>query len=105
MALQYPYYDAYLAPLVTQERETRAIAEVAAIGTFPDTWTERLVRLRAYCIVCAESQKAPDDLFTAKLKTYSKEFADALPLAKAAQDALTSDSGLGVFASIPLERA
>lgn len=102
---QYTYADAYLAPLVTKEREARAIAEVADYGTFPTSWTERLVRLRAYCIVCAESQKAPDDLFSAKLKTYTKEFNDALPHAQAAQDATTSESGLGGVFSIPLERA
>ena len=103
--LTYTYSDAYLAPLITQDRETRAIAEVAAYGTFPADWTERLARLRAYCITCAESQKAPDDLFSAKLATYSKEFRDALPHAQAAQDALTSTSGLGGVFSIPLERA
>lgn len=103
--LTYVYSDAYLAALVTQEREDRAVADVAAYGTFPAEWTERLVRLRAYCITCAESQKAPDDLFSAKLKTYTKEFNDALPFATAAQDALTSTSGLGAVFSIPLERA
>lgn len=105
MALAYLYYDAYLAPLITQEREDRAIAEVAGYGTFPAEWTERLVRLRAYCIACSESQKAPDDLFATKLKTYSKDFAETLPLARAAQDALTSESGLGTFGSVSLERA
>lgn len=103
--LTYTYVDAYLAPLVTQEREKRAIADVAAYGTFPADWTERLVRLRAYVIVCSESQKSPEDLFTAKLATYRKEFNDALPFAKAAQDATTSNSGLGGVFSIPLERA
>lgn len=103
--LTYTYADAYLATLVTQDRETRALADVAAYGTFPVDWTERLVRLRAYCIVCAESQQAPDDLFATKLATYRKEFAEALPLAKAAQDAATSASGYGLIASIPLERA
>lgn len=103
--LTYTYADAYLAPLVTQDRETRAIAEVAAYGGFPAEWTERLVRLRAYQIVCAESQKAADDLFSAKLATYRKDFELALPQARAAQDALTSGSGLGGILSIPLERA
>lgn len=103
--LTYTYTDAYLAPLVTPDRETRAIAEVAAFGTFPTEWTERLVRLRAYVLVCLESAKAADDLFTAKLSAYRKEFDLQLPLAKAAQDALTSTSGLGGLFSIPLERA
>lgn len=103
--LTYTYTDAYLAPLVTQDRETRARAEVAAYGTFPADWTERLVRLRAYVITCLESAKAPDDLFATKLAAYRKEFDQQLPLARAAQDALTSDSGLGMIGFIPLERA
>lgn len=49
--------------------------------------------------------QVPDDLFATKLATYRKEFSETLLLAQAAQDALTSASGLGTFASIPLERA
>ncbi len=105
MALKYIYGDAYLSSLVTQERENRAVTDVAAIGTFPVDWTERLVRLRAYIVTCQESQKAPDDLFAAKLATYSKEFTAMLPIARAAQDALTSNTGTGGIFSVPLERA
>lgn len=104
----YLYSDAYLAPLVTQDRESRAIADIAAYGTFPADWTERLVRLRAYVIVCLESAKAPDDLFTAKLSAYRKEFDQALPLARAAQDAVNAAAGTTTSSSlisIPLERA
>ena len=100
----YLYHDAYLKPHVTQEREDRAVAEVASYGTFPTDWTERLVRLRAYCITCAECQATPDDLYASKLAGYRKEFNEALPHAKAAQDATTSPSGLGAVFSIPLER-
>lgn len=102
--LRYTYSDAYLGPLVTREREDRAVAELAGYGAFPVDWTERLVRLRAYVIVCAESQKSPEDLFSAKLKTYSREFEQGLPHARAAQDALGSRSGLGAVFAIPLER-
>ncbi len=49
--------------------------------------------------------QVPDVLFATKLATYRKEFSETLLLAQAAQDALTSASGLGTFASIPLERA
>lgn len=108
MALTYAYTDAYLAPLVTEDREARAVADVAAIGTFPTDWTERLVRLRAYVLVCLESAKSPDDLFTAKLAAYRKEWDQALPLARAAQDAATAAAGgvptMASLVSIPLER-
>lgn len=108
MSTTYTYSDAYLAPLVTKDREVRAIADVAAYGTFPADWVERLVRLRAYVLVCLESAKAPDDLFTAKLAAYRKEFEQALPLARAAQDAVNEAAGAPASSSlisIPLERA
>jgi len=85
MPLAYTYADKYLAALVTTDIETRAVDDVDAIGTFPVAWVARLVVLRSYIIVCMESQKAPDDLFTAKLSTYRKEFDAALPLARTAQ--------------------
>ena len=103
--LAYTYTDGYLAKLITQDREDRATADVAALGTFPAVWTERLIRLRAYVITCQESMQSPDDLFSAKLKTYQKEFDAMLPVAQAAQDATTSTTGTGAVFSIPLERA
>lgn len=105
MALAYAYTDAYLAPLVTQDREDRAIADVAAYGTFPTDWTERLVRLRAYVLVCLESTKSPEDLFTSKLSAYRKEFDQALPLAQAAANAASTTPTIASLVSIPLERA
>lgn len=99
------YADPYLTALVTPEREARAVADVAAYGSFPAAYTERLVRLRAYVLTCQESQRSTDDLFSAKAATYGKEFRELLPLARAAQDATTSPSGAGLIASIPLERA
>jgi hypothetical protein len=72
-ALAYAYHDPYLLPLVTEERETRAIADVHAYRTdYPADWLERLTRLRAYVITCQESQKAADDLFGVKLAQYRK---------------------------------
>jgi hypothetical protein len=105
MPTVYAYTDPYLAPLVTQEREARAIDDVANYGAFPAEYTERLVRLRAYVLTCQESQRAPDDLFSAKLTMYGKEFRELMPLARAAQDAATSETGTGSVFSIPLERA
>jgi len=103
--MTYPYNDAYLAKFCTLDRETRAAADVAIMGTFSAEWTERLVVARTYVIACQENQASPDDLFTAKLKTYRSEFDKLLPLAQAAADeAAGTQSGGGVF-SIPLERA
>lgn len=110
MALTYPYNDAYLQPLVTEAREVRAIADVA--GQFEDDqplpafWRQRLVILRAYIITCQESQRAPEDLFTAKLKTYSAEWDKAVPAAILARD----NAGAGIiggasFVSVALERS
>lgn len=103
--LTYTYSDEYLAPLVSEDRETRAKADVAVLGTFSTDWTERLVRLRAYVLTCQDSQQAPDDLFAAKAKTYQAEFDRLLPAAQAAADAATSVTGTGLVFSIPLERA
>lgn len=110
MPLAYPYSDAYLAPLITQDRETRATDEVAMLGTFPAAWTQRLVILRAYIITCLESQKSPDDTFAAKLSAYRKEYDSAVPAARAAQatadaEAGTLPTGGGSPFSITLERA
>ncbi|MFO1268563.1 MAG: hypothetical protein U1F25_13710 [Rubrivivax sp.] len=93
MAMTYTYADAYLAPLVGQAREAQAIADVAQLGTLPAAYVARLVAVRAYVLTCLESQKAPDDLFAAKLAAYRKEWADVLAQARAAQDALDAASG------------
>lgn len=89
----YLYYDAYLGPLMTDEREARALADVAALGTFPDAWIERLTVLRAMVLTCLDSQQAPDDLFGAKLAVYRKEFDAALPQARAAQASAEAAAG------------
>lgn len=112
MAITYAYTDSYLAKLVTEDQEVRAIADVNAytVNAFPDAWLEKLVRLRAYIIVCMESTKSADDLFAVKLAAYRKEFAEQLPLAKAAADAAaaaagTSTPNMASLVSIELVRA
>lgn len=114
MALTYTYPDAYLQPLVTEAREARAIADVAGqfetTTALPAFWKQRMVILRAYVITCQESQRAPDDLFTAKLKTYSAEWDKAVPAAIVARDAAAAGSGGSAvggasFVTVSLERS
>lgn len=97
------YTDAYLKDLMTQDYEDRAADHVDSLGTFATEWRDKLIVFRAYEIVCIEMQADPDDLFTAKQKTYGKEFDRMLAQARIA----TPDED-GIFAplfSIPLERA
>lgn len=99
------FADAFLAKYATTDRQTRAAADVALLGTFPAAWDERLLILRTYILACMENQAETEDLFSAKLKTYRAEFDKALPQAQAAQDAEDETvTGRGIF-SIPLERA
>lgn len=110
MPLTYTYHDKYLAPLVAAEVETRAAADVATLGTFPAEWVERLTVVRSYVLTCMESQKAPDDLFTAKLAIYRKEFDALRQQARAAQVAAdatsgTAPSGGSSWASVELTRS
>jgi len=81
------YADAYLKAQVTDDREDRAAADVAAIAAiaaFSAPWLEKLTILRAYIIVCLECQAQPDDLFASKLKHYREEWASTLAEARAA---------------------
>ena len=78
------YADAYLKAQVTDDREGRAAADVAAIATFSAPWLEKLTILRAYIIVCLECQAQPDDLFASKLKHYREEWSSTLAEARAA---------------------
>lgn len=109
MALTYTYSDAFLAGRVTEDREDRAQADIADMGTFPDEWVERLCILRAYIIVCTECMQSSDDTFSAKLAAYRKDYADTLGLARAAQqvadvEAGTAITGGGSLFSIDLQR-
>jgi len=78
------YGDAYLKAQVTDDREARAAADVAAIAPFGAAWLEKLTILRAYIITCLECQAQPDDLFASKLKHYREEWSSTLAEAKAA---------------------
>lgn len=106
----YTYFDPYLTPLVTPEREARALSDVMAQrGDFPPAWLERLTRLRAYVITCQESQKSAEDLFSVKLAQYQKEHDKMLPMAQVAADAALASTGLVAlpmrsFVSIELHR-
>lgn len=106
MPLIYTYPDAYLGPLITEAREAQALEDIAILGDFPASHKKRLVVLRAYIITAMESKRTPDDLFTEKLKDYRKEFADFLPVARAAQAAAlgAANQGMSPF-TIDLERA
>ena len=95
------YPDAYLARHCTDAREARALASVDHLGTFSAGWRDRLGVLQCYIIVCLECQADPEDLFTAKLKTYRSEFDRQLAMARAT----TPDAAGSAFVfSIPLER-
>lgn len=100
------YTDAYLAPLATPGREAKATADIDSIASFPTSpvnWRERLITLRVYILICLESMKAPDDVFTAKLKAYRAEYETALSQAMAATvDAATGLTGVSF--SVSLER-
>lgn len=90
MAVTLTYADAYLASLVTEAREQRAFDDVDALGTFATAWRNKLAVIRAYIITCLESQSDPDDLFSAKLAAYRREWSDTLAQARAAT---TDDDG------------
>jgi hypothetical protein len=105
MATAYTYEDAFLAPRCTEEREDRAVADVALLGAFSAAWTERLVKTQTYILACRENQSDAEDLYGVKLKTYSAAMAALLPQAqRAAAEAADEISGTGFF-SVPLERA
>ena len=95
------YNDQYLAPLVTDDRENRARSDVDTHGSFTDEWRDKLTVLRAYVLVCLECSAAPDDLFSARLKSYRSEFSSALTQALSSGLA-TGETG-AVF-SIPIGR-
>ena len=93
MPLTQTYHDAYLTPLITQDREDRATAQVADEGVFPASWTSRLIILRAYILTCQECMRAPGDTFEAKLTTYNRDWKDALASARLAQATAVASAG------------
>jgi hypothetical protein len=80
------YHDAYLAPLIAQtsEWETRALEDVAQLGSFPDPWPDKLTVLRTYLLCCLETSASSEDVFTLKLKQYQDEFKETLKQARLA---------------------
>ncbi len=105
MPTTYTYHDAYLSRFCTEEREARAIADVAVHGTFPAAWTERLVITQTYILACLENQASEDDLFVQKLKAYRSQFDTLLPQAQRAQaEADQETTSIGFF-TVPMERA
>ena len=99
------YPDAYLAAFCDDDREERAYAAIDLLdpdGAFTDSWRDALAIVKGYIRACLENQAAPDDLFSTKLKTYTKEFEGLLDKARVA----TAEAGTySPIFSIPLERA
>lgn len=102
MPLTLTYTDAYLTPLVTEARELRALADVDAIATFATGWREKLAVVRAYIIVCMESIKGENDVFSQKLTAYRKEWESLLRQATLAST--NSDGSPMRVLSIGIER-
>ena len=97
------YRDAYLSKFCNLEMEDAAYDAVDLLGTFTDDWRDPLTIIKCYIIVCLENQADPEDLFSAKFKTYSKEFEGLLAQARTAT---VDDAGnIPAVFSIPLERA
>jgi hypothetical protein len=105
MALTLTYNDAYLAPLITGNEawETRALADVALLGTFPAPWPAKLTVLRAYILCCLESLAEDTDVFSAKLKQYQKEWPATLQAARIAANVAADRPGVPLV--IEWERA
>jgi hypothetical protein len=107
MPLAYTYPDAYLEVFCTEDRETRAIAEVELLAgdrTFSAEWTEKLVILQTYIIACIENQAALEDLFDVKLKLYREELALQLSRAKEAADEAAEETGPNNIYTFAVER-
>jgi hypothetical protein len=107
MPLAYTYPDAYLEVFCTEDRETRAIAEIDLLAgerTFSAEWTEKLVILQTYIIACIENQAAMEDLFDVKLKLYRDELALQLARAKEAADEEADEIGPGNIYTFQVER-
>lgn len=100
MALTLTYHDSYLAPLLTEEREARALVDVDQIATFPTVWRDKLGVLRGYVLTCLESNAAGDDVFSVKLKQYQKEFDATLALARAAINVAAEIAAMPLSVSI-----
>lgn len=100
----YTYYDAFLKLHITDDRETRAAADVATHGDFAPEWIAKLVVIRAYIITCMECHAQADDLFAQKLKVYRNEWDTVLSQARSAITDPVTGQKQAIF-SISLERA
>lgn len=75
----YPYFDALLSPLISDNIEQRAIDDIASLGYTASTTgltsylLQQLVVYRAYIICATESSTDVDDVFSQKVKQYKKE--------------------------------
>ena len=99
------YTDPSLKNEVNSSRVIAATADVAAMGTFTAYWTDRLIELRAYIIICQECMSAEGDLYHAKLKAYRDEFATARGFALSANEAANPGEGTGSELSCAIGRA
>lgn len=100
------YRDAYLKKFATQELEDIASEDVALLNggdEFDTEWQEKLTVIRLYILACLENQADETDLFTAKLRTYNKEFEGLIAKARTASP--DSEGNMASIFSIPLERA
>jgi hypothetical protein len=88
---EFTYKDKFLAPLVTDDVESRAADDVAVLGSFPETWRERLTVLKSYLVACLDNGKAPGDIFATKYDLYRKEFASTLDRARIAAAQASTD--------------
>jgi hypothetical protein len=97
------YRDAYLTKFCNLEMEDAAYAAVDLLGTFADEWRDPLTIIKCYLLVCLENQADPEDLFTAKYATYSKEFEGLLAQARSATP---DDAGnIPPIFSVPIGRS
>lgn len=100
------YPDPFLSRFCTDDRETRAFADVDALrpsgSPFADAWRDKLATLRTYVIACTENMADADDTFAAKLKVYEREYTATIAAARAATP---NDDGSAFIFSVPLERA
>jgi len=74
----YPYFDAILSPQVTDDYETRAIADVNSLGYTNTTDTaylyQQLVIFKVYQMMALELSSESNDIYAQKLTHYRKEF-------------------------------
>lgn len=89
------YADPLLSRHVTEEREQRAIADVATLGAFPEPWPARLAVARAYVLTCQECMGTSGDVFETKLAAYRRDYESALSSAKDARAAAAAGAPVG----------